>query len=33
MKIFSGHFESNSVMPGALIIESMAQTAEPFSNV
>lgn len=24
---FQGHFESNSVMPGALIIESMAQAA------
>ena len=27
MKIFSRSFESNSVMPGALIIESMAQVA------
>ena len=25
--IFKGHFESRSVMPGALIIESMAQSA------
>ncbi|MBC10935.1 MAG: 3-hydroxyacyl-[acyl-carrier-protein] dehydratase FabZ [Rickettsiales bacterium] len=24
---FQGHFESNSVMPGALIVESMAQSA------
>ena len=27
MRITCGHFESRSVMPGALIIESMAQSA------